>query len=69
VEFSSVLDSTLKKSDVSLSGASSTISHGFFACGLVSSGMDYSYNAEDFIRKLSNSGEAVPPRSLKKETS
>lgn len=28
--------------------------------------MDSSHNAEEIIRKLSNSGEAVPPRSPKK---
>lgn len=64
VEFPSVLDRSLKKSDVSLSSASSTISHGSFTRGLATSGMSSPYNAEDMLRRAR--GDAVHPRSPKK---
>lgn len=66
VEFPSVLDSGLKRSDVSLSSASSTISHGSFTRGVASSGIATPSNAEELQQRKSNCGDSLPPRFPKK---
>jgi hypothetical protein len=62
VEFPSALEAGQKRSDVSLSSASSTISHGSFTKGLASSGIVSPLNAEELLQRRSSSGGSLPPR-------
>lgn len=67
VEFPSLMDSGLKKSDVvSLSSASSTISHASTARGLLSvTGMVSPGNPEDVVKRRSSLSDTLPPRAPK----
>lgn len=62
VEFPAALESGLKRSDVSLSSASSTISHGSFTRGMTNSGATSSYNAERLQQRKNSTTDSLPPR-------
>jgi hypothetical protein len=63
VEFPSVLESGNKKSDVSLSSASSTISHGSYSKARASSSYVAAPTKTKEMQKRNGNGDSLPPRS------
>jgi hypothetical protein len=64
VEFPSVLENGNKKSDVSLSSASSTISHGSYSKARASSSnITAPTKTEDKLKRRKSNGGSLPPRS------
>jgi hypothetical protein len=66
VEFTSLLKKGQKKSDVSLSSASSTISHGSFNKARMTSGLFASGPTDEQQHRRHKSDDLLPPRSPKK---